>query len=124
MTIGRRNEEGPLPLKEAVTLTITIGMRSEDRTQLESLGLLFADGPEGAITLTIPGGEGIISLPSNIVDETLNEEKTRVTAHTLMRYFRVGAVLLCVSTRFFLPLEGEVQPQWTTLSVLKVEAPV
>ena len=58
MTIGRRNEEGPLPLKEAITITVTTEVRPEDRSLLESLGLHFADGSEEATTLTFPTGKG------------------------------------------------------------------
>jgi hypothetical protein len=109
-----RLDEGPLPLKESVTHTLTIGVSEQDRRLLEGLGLEFnASGTE----CTFPAGKGIESLPSEITDETFNEEHTRIVAHTLMRLFQVGDVLVCVSTRFTIPDEGAVQPQWTTLSV-------
>lgn len=116
-------DEGPQPLKEEITVTVTTGVRPEDRALLEGLGLQISDAAGEAVTCIFPAGKGIMSLPSYVTDEALNEEKTRVIAHTLMQYFQVGAAtLVCVSTRFALPPEGKVQPQWTTLSVVEAEA--
>lgn len=114
-----RLDEGPLPLKEAVSHTISIAASEQDRRLLEGLGLEFN---ESGTECTFPAGKGIMSLPSEITDETYNEEHTRIVAHTLERFFQVSDIRVCVSTRFTIPGEGAVQPQWTTLSVLAQSA--